>query len=86
MVLMNIVTCFSSVNEQSFRLSSGEGWSACSNEAIVQSSCSVFTFSCTMDWLPSRWYTRFAQSSDLHGTLQLLTSLFFYCFFLCVCL
>lgn len=73
---------FFSVNKQSFRLSSGEGWSACSNEAILQSGCSVFTFSCTMDWLPSCRYPRFAQSSYLHGTFFTTSrSLFFDCIF-----
>lgn len=66
---------FSSMNKQSFRLPSGEGWGSCSNETVLQPCSPVLAFSCTMDWLPPRRRPRLAQSSYLHGSFRYHLSL-----------
>lgn len=76
-LLCHNVAVFFWINKQSFGLSSGEGWSSCSDEAILQPGSSVFTLSRPMDWLPPCRCTRFAQSSHLHGTFFTILSSFY---------
>lgn len=45
---------------QGFRFSKGEWWSTYSDETVLQSSGSPFSFSCSMDWLSPCWCTWFA--------------------------
>lgn len=40
---------------QGFGLSEGDGWSPSSDETILQSSSSIFSVSCSVDWLSPSW-------------------------------
>lgn len=60
--------CFSCYS-QGIRLPEGDGWSSSSNETVIQSCCSIFPFSCSVDWLSPRWCPWFASSSYLYGMI-----------------